>query len=171
MGTAITVLLVDDHAVVREGYRRLLERDSTISVVGEAGNSVQACEQAAALEPDVIVMDIALPGVSGIEAMRRILARRPQQEGVRTGQTGAQDAELPGIQPRKPADLGERGAHQREVMVAVGLADAAHALQRALVADVPAERVTGIGRIGNDASRAHQLRRAADEPQLRINGV
>jgi two-component system invasion response regulator UvrY len=79
MTALITVLLVDDHAVVREGYRRLLERDSRIQVVGEAGNSVQASEQAMALEPRVIVMDIALPGVSGIEAMRRILARRPQQ--------------------------------------------------------------------------------------------
>ena len=79
MTTLITVLLVDDHAVVREGYRRLLERDPGIQVIGEAANSVQACEQAVALAPEVIVMDIALPGVSGIEAMRRILARRPQQ--------------------------------------------------------------------------------------------
>jgi DNA-binding NarL/FixJ family response regulator len=79
MSALITVLLVDDHAVVREGYRRLLERDAAIQVIGEASNSVEAYERAAALEPQVIVMDIALPGVSGIEAMRRILARRPQQ--------------------------------------------------------------------------------------------
>src|SRR5690348_4638152 len=79
MTALITVLLVDDHAVVREGYRRLLERDAAIQVIGEASNSVEAYERAAALEPQVIVMDIALPGVSGIEAMRRILARRPQQ--------------------------------------------------------------------------------------------
>jgi two-component system, NarL family, invasion response regulator UvrY len=75
----ITVLLVDDHAVVREGYRRLLERDPRIKVAGEAANSIQAYERALELNPEVIVMDIALPGVSGIEAMRRILAHRPQQ--------------------------------------------------------------------------------------------
>jgi two-component system, NarL family, invasion response regulator UvrY len=80
MGAVITVLLVDDHAVVREGYRRLLERHPGIEVVGEAGNSAQAYEQAVALDPQVIVMDIALPGVSGIEATRRILTRRPRQQ-------------------------------------------------------------------------------------------
>ena len=79
MSAAISVLLVDDHAVVREGYRRLLERDPGIEVVGEAANSVQAYELAVALDPQVIVMDIALPGVSGIEATRRIRAHRPGQ--------------------------------------------------------------------------------------------
>ncbi len=79
MASLVTVLLVDDHAVVREGYRRLLERDAKIQVVGEAANSVQAYERSLALDPEVVVMDIALPGVSGIEAMRRILSRRPQQ--------------------------------------------------------------------------------------------
>jgi two-component system, NarL family, invasion response regulator UvrY len=75
----ITVLLVDDHAVVREGYRRLLERDPGIEVVGEGANSAQAYELAISLDPHVIVMDIALPGASGIDATRRILARRPGQ--------------------------------------------------------------------------------------------
>jgi two-component system, NarL family, invasion response regulator UvrY len=75
---ATRVLLVDDHAVVREGYRRLLEREGGIAVVGEAGDAVQACERALELAPDVIVMDIGLPGVSGIDAMRRMLAHRPE---------------------------------------------------------------------------------------------
>lgn len=74
----IRVFLVDDHAVVREGYRRLLERERGIEVVGEAGDAAKACAQAAALGPDVVVMDISLPGVSGIEAMRRMLAHRPE---------------------------------------------------------------------------------------------
>lgn len=74
----IRVLLVDDHAVVREGYRRLLEREPGIAVAGEAGDAAQACAYARALLPDVVVMDIGLPGASGIEAMRRMLADRPE---------------------------------------------------------------------------------------------
>lgn len=73
----MTVLLVDDHAVVREGYRRLLEESGRIRVVGEASSAAEALEQVDALEPNVVVMDISLPGVSGIEATRRIRARRP----------------------------------------------------------------------------------------------
>jgi DNA-binding NarL/FixJ family response regulator len=73
----ISVLLVDDHAVVREGYRRLLERDDYLVVVGEAATAAEAIRCDAELKPDVIVLDIALPGVSGIETLRRIIARRP----------------------------------------------------------------------------------------------
>jgi two-component system invasion response regulator UvrY len=73
----ITVLLVDDHAVVREGYRRLLERDAQILVVGEAADAAEVLRLDTELKPDVIVLDIALPGVSGIEILRRVLALRP----------------------------------------------------------------------------------------------
>jgi DNA-binding NarL/FixJ family response regulator len=76
-GTPISVLLVDDHAVVREGYRRLLESDSRVVVVGEAASSAEALSRDRELAPDVIVLDIALPGVSGIETLRRLIARRP----------------------------------------------------------------------------------------------
>lgn len=71
----VTVLLVDDHAVVREGYRRLLERSSNISVVGEAADAQAAYLQYMELQPQVVVMDISLPGASGIEALRRIRSR------------------------------------------------------------------------------------------------
>jgi two-component system invasion response regulator UvrY len=73
----ISVLLVDDHAVVREGYRRLLERDDSLAVVGEAATAADAIRCDGELKPDVVVLDIALPGVSGIEILRRIIARRP----------------------------------------------------------------------------------------------
>lgn len=73
----VQVILVDDHAVVREGYRRLLERTPDIQVIAEAASGEEAyrlfCEQS----PDVVVMDINLPGMSGIEATRRMLAREP----------------------------------------------------------------------------------------------
>jgi Response regulator receiver domain len=58
----VTVLLVDDHAVVREGYHRLLARDTQLKVVGEAANSVEALSCDRKLEPDVTVLDIAMPG-------------------------------------------------------------------------------------------------------------
>ncbi len=77
MSARLTVLLVDDHAVVREGYRRLLEDSGRIAVVGEASNVVEACKQFCKLAPSVVVMDIALPGVSGIDGVRRILAYAP----------------------------------------------------------------------------------------------
>ena len=72
------MLLVDDHAVVREGYRRLLERDESLVVAGEAASAADAMRLDADLRPDVVVLDIALPGVSGIEVLRRIVARRPE---------------------------------------------------------------------------------------------
>lgn len=78
MTSLIKVLLVDDHAIVREGYRRLLEGEPSIQVVAGASNAAQAYERALALAPDVIVMDIALPGTSGIEATRRLLKDQPQ---------------------------------------------------------------------------------------------
>ena len=78
MKPRVTVLLVDDHAVVREGYRRLLEDSGRITVVGDATNADTALEQYARLSPNVVVMDIGLPGVSGIEATRRLRDRDPE---------------------------------------------------------------------------------------------
>ena len=71
------VLLVDDHALVRRGFRRMLEDEPTFQVVGEASDGLEAVDSAAKLQPDVIVMDCALPQINGIEASRRILAERP----------------------------------------------------------------------------------------------
>jgi len=78
MASKVKVLLVDDHALVRRGFRRMLEDEPTFEVVGEASDGLEAVEAAARFVPDVIVMDCALPQVNGIEASRRILANRPQ---------------------------------------------------------------------------------------------
>lgn len=75
----IRVLLVDDHAVVREGTRQLLDREADIAVVGEASNGEEAVRLAQTLQPDVVVMDVRMPGIGGVEATRRI---KQQQPGV-----------------------------------------------------------------------------------------
>ncbi len=74
MTPTITVLLVDDHAVVRRGFRRLLEDDASIAVVGEASTGEEAVRMAEALSPRVIVMDAAMPGMGGLAATRAIVA-------------------------------------------------------------------------------------------------
>jgi DNA-binding NarL/FixJ family response regulator len=73
----ITVLLVDDHALVRRGFRRLLEDDAGIEVVGEASNGAEAVRMVAELTPRVVVMDAAMPEMSGLNATRAILERHP----------------------------------------------------------------------------------------------
>ncbi len=74
----IRILLVDDHAVVRTGFRLLLQARSDVAVVGEAESGEAACQRYIELLPDVVVMDIAMPGMGGIEALRRIRAHDPQ---------------------------------------------------------------------------------------------
>lgn len=75
--TKIKVLLVDDHAIIREGIRALLESESDIIVVGEAETGRQALEKAVSLSPDVILMDIAMPLLNGVEATRQLKALVP----------------------------------------------------------------------------------------------
>jgi two-component system response regulator NreC len=71
------VLLADDHTVMRAGLRLLLERQPDLVVVGEAADGRQTIEMAESLEPHVVVMDIAMPNLNGIEATRQIVSRRP----------------------------------------------------------------------------------------------
>jgi two-component system invasion response regulator UvrY len=74
----IRVLLVDDHAVVRMGFRLLLQSQADMSVIAEAESGELACQRYSELRPDVVVMDLAMPGMGGLEALRRILAHDPQ---------------------------------------------------------------------------------------------
>lgn len=73
----VGVLLVDDHAVVRQGLRALLEAEGDLSVVGEAENGREAVNLARKALPDVVLMDIAMPGMNGLEATRQILKKVP----------------------------------------------------------------------------------------------
>jgi len=74
----IRVLLVDDHAVVRMGFRLLLQSQADMSVIAEAESGEIACQRYLELQPDVVVMDLAMPGMGGLEALRRIRAHHPQ---------------------------------------------------------------------------------------------
>ncbi|HVT32884.1 MAG TPA: response regulator transcription factor [Rhodanobacteraceae bacterium] len=73
--TRIRVMLVDDHAVVRVGFRMLLSLNPEIEVVGEADNGEQAYHRYPEIRPDVVIMDLSMPGMGGIETVRRLVAR------------------------------------------------------------------------------------------------
>ena len=73
----IRILLVDDHQIVRKGLRVILEQEPSFQVVGEAADGIEAVDLATRLEPDVVLMDISLPSLNGIDATRRILAACP----------------------------------------------------------------------------------------------
>jgi len=75
MAKKITIVLVDDHAVVRAGVRRLLEQEPLFEVIGEAESGEKAYQIYGELKPDVMVMDLSMPGMGGLEAIRRILMR------------------------------------------------------------------------------------------------
>jgi DNA-binding NarL/FixJ family response regulator len=78
MANKITVLLVDDHSLVRRGFRRMLEDEADMEVVGEAGDGEESIKLAKKLHPQVVVMDCALPGMNGLDATRRIIEDSPR---------------------------------------------------------------------------------------------
>lgn len=76
----IRVLITDDHTIVRQGLRQLLELEPDINVVGEAGSATEAITLASTLQPDVILMDVSMPGLDGIAAIREVLRQSPQSK-------------------------------------------------------------------------------------------
>ena len=98
MADAIRVLLVDDHAVVRERLRNFLALQDGLEIVGEASDGNEAIEQAQRLEPDVILMDLVMPGLDGIGAMRQLRARSPASRVIVLTSFLEDERVLPAIQ-------------------------------------------------------------------------
>jgi len=96
--TPIAVMLVDDHLLVRRGFRRMLEDDPTIRIVAEAGDGEQAVDLALRERPHVIVMDFALPSMNGALATRRILAAAPE---IRRQRLSSEERHGPGVSRRR----------------------------------------------------------------------
>jgi len=78
----IRILLADDHAVVRQGFKMILSAQSDMEIVGEAANGREAVESAEQLKPDIVVMDVAMPELNGIEATRRLLGSLPHSRVI-----------------------------------------------------------------------------------------
>jgi NarL family two-component system response regulator LiaR len=95
--TPIRILLVDDHAIVRKGLLALLAEIDDIEVVGEAADGQQAINRAAALQPDVILMDIVMPNMDGIEATQHITRRQPEVRVLALTSFAADDKLFPAI--------------------------------------------------------------------------
>jgi DNA-binding NarL/FixJ family response regulator len=97
MAGEIRLLLVDDHEMVRAGLRTFLDLQDDMVVAGEAGTAEQALALVPQLEPDIVVMDLQLPGMSGIEAVKRLQATHPRVKVVVLTSFAGQDSVLPAV--------------------------------------------------------------------------
>jgi two-component system invasion response regulator UvrY len=104
----ITVLLTDDHELVRTGIRRLLEDSKQVSIIGEADCGEKSIQLAQQHQPDVILMDVNMPGIGGVEACRRILQRNPKQKIIVLTVHNEQ------IFPKRLLEIGARGYLTKE---------------------------------------------------------
>ena len=104
----ISVLLTDDHALVRSGIRRLLEDSKQVDIVGEADCGEDSVRLAQELNPDVILMDVNMPGIGGVEACRRILQRNPAQKIIVLTVHGEQTF------PKRMLEIGAKGYLTKE---------------------------------------------------------
>jgi two-component system, NarL family, response regulator NreC len=116
--TPIRILLVDDHAVLRAGLRALLDAEEGMEVVGEAGTGEQGVDMAERLKPDVVVMDLSMPGIGGLEATRRIAAMNAEA-APRTGTRvlvltmhGEEEHLLPVLEAGGSGYVNKRGADE-----------------------------------------------------------
>lgn len=97
MATKIRILIVDDHSIVRKGIRALLTTERDLEVIGEVGNGMEAVAQAKTLRPDVILMDLVMPKMDGIEATRQITTQQPGARVLVLTSFAADDKVFPAI--------------------------------------------------------------------------
>ena len=120
-GEALRILLVDDHPLVRNGLRALLASVADMTVVGEASNGEEAIAQAAELQPDIILMDLHMPGLNGIEATRRIVQVHPHI-GILVLTMLEDDASVFAAMRAGARGYLLKGADQADVLRAIGVA-------------------------------------------------
>jgi NarL family two-component system response regulator LiaR len=127
MPDSIRVLVVDDHAVVREGLRSFLELQDGIEVVGEAADGKEALELARRVRPDVVLMDLVMPNVDGLEAMRRLRQSAPTARVIVLTSFLDEDHLLPAMRAGAAGYL-LKNAQPQELARAIRAADAGKAL-------------------------------------------
>jgi NarL family two-component system response regulator LiaR len=147
----IRVLLVDDHAVVREGLRAFLELQDGMVVVGEAADGAQALEQAEATSPDVVLMDLVMPRMDGVAAMRSLRDRAPRIRVIVLTSYLDDERLLPAVRAgaagyllknARPKDVARavRAAHAGEALIDPAVA--ARLVESLADGDEPLERLT-----------------------------
>lgn len=162
----IRVLLVDDHAVVREGLRAFLELQDGIEVVGEAGDGEAAVLAAERLEPDVVLMDLAMPRLDGVGAMRELRRRLPAVRAIVLTSFSDDDRLLPAIQAGAAGYLLKTAAPQ-ELARAIRSAHAGEAL---LDPGVAARLVAAIAQPPGEAPPERLTRREREVLELIVRG-
>jgi two-component system, NarL family, invasion response regulator UvrY len=141
----VTIMLVDDHPVVREGYRRLLERQPGFRVVAEAENAPDAYRMYREREPDIVIMDLSLPGAGGLEAVRHIRQwDRNARILVFTMHQGATFA-LKAFEAGAAGYVTKISAPDELVRAAEAVARGGRALSNDIAREIAAERLSGQG--------------------------
>ncbi|WP_125099398.1 response regulator [Leucobacter chromiireducens] len=156
---SIRILIVDDQALVRSGFRIILESEPDLEVVGEASNGAEAVALSRELRPDVICMDVEMPGMDGIEAARRILAAGP------TGPAGRAAGAVPAVPPPAILILTTFG-HERYLFAALAAGVSGFLLKTSRaeqLIDAVRALASGHALLGPDVTRA-VLERVAAEP-------
>lgn len=159
MKDVIRVLIVDDHEIVRKGIRALLSKERGIETIGEAGNGADAIAQAKSLKPDVILMDLVMPKVDGIQATRAITAAQPDARVLVLTSFAADDKVFPAI---KAGALGYllKDSSPTELIQAIR---AVHLGQPSLDASIALKVLQEMAHPAQDAPPAHGLTEREEE--------